>query len=144
MLAYDPRTISTQVYEALKCVRDASANSPDILQEQKVQAVSLYTYAATWGILRLKAEESALQSQANKQKIVKCFFQVLGKIAYPDQPDQLARQGLEHLSNPSHLSTSEYLGLTGLALQIAREFSFWAEALYPKKTNTTSNIEDGN
>lgn len=141
MLTYDPRTVSTQVYEALKRVRDASANSPDALKEQKVQAVGLYTYAATWGILRLKAEEYALQNQANKQKIVQCFFQVLGKIAYPGQPNQMGKQGLENLSNQQRLSASEYIGLTGLSLQIAREFAFWAEALYPKENKTNSSIE---
>lgn len=141
MLTYDPRTVSTQVYEALKHVRDASANSPDVLKEQKVQAVGLYAYAATWGILRLKAEESALQNQANKQRIIRCFFQVLEKIAYPEQPNHLGKQGLENLANQQRLSASEYLGLIGLSLQIAREFAFWAEALYPKENTTSSNAE---
>jgi hypothetical protein len=36
-------------------------------------------------------------------------------------------QGLETLKN---LLVSDYLGLTGLGLAIAREFSFWSTAVY--------------
>lgn len=126
-LTYDPRSISTQVYRNLS---DVKQRTPDAAKqkEQKSQAVELYTYVATWGLLRLKAEETAL-SQDSKKAVVKCFFQTLGQIAFPDKPNTVAdASGLDYLSKQD---ASEYLGLTGLALQVAREFAFWAEAVYP-------------
>ncbi|ALB39666.1 hypothetical protein AA650_03585 [Anabaena sp. WA102] len=133
MLTYDPRTISTHVYQSLSNLQQDTINQA-AQKEQKSQAVELYTYIATWGLLRLKAEEFAL-SQNSKKDVVKCFFQILGKIAFPEKPDHfLERQGLNNLTkrgDSESFNASEYLGLTGLALQIAREFAFWAEAVYP-------------
>ncbi len=170
MFTYDPRTISTKVYCQLNQLNAQTPADSD-KKEQKSQAVELYTYIATWGLLRLKAEEFAL-SQENKQKVVKCFFQILEDIHFatpetdlspqpvtpsnhsstsanqpirpnpPNQPNRpnpptnivntlLDRAGLDYLTN-DNLSASEYLGLTGLALEVAREFAFWAEAIYPK------------
>lgn len=138
MLTYDPRTISTHVYESLSNLQQATINQA-AQKEQKSQAVELYTYIATWGLLRLKAEEFAL-NQNSKKDVVKCFFKILGQIAFPDKPDHfLERQGLNNLTKRNHsesLNASEYLGLTGLALQIAREFAFWAEAVYPDAQQT--------
>ncbi len=135
MLTLDPRSISTLVYRNLKALKDATPDSKG-RDEQKSQAVELYTYAATWGLLRLKAEETAL-SQVHKQAIVDCFFRTLGSLAFSeDSPNPLeGSQGLETLVS---MTASDYLGLTGLALQLAREFSFWAEALYPKSTPQTT------
>ena len=139
MLTFDPRTISTQVYNHLNQLKNNSNSSEH--SEQKSQAVELYTYIATWGLLRLKAEEAAL-TQKGKQDLVKCFFKTLGSIAASGQSQQSNRlsqsttAGIDYLTK---LSPSEYLGLTGLALQVAREFSFWAEAIYLKdKSQTTT------
>lgn len=44
----------------------------------------------------------------------------------------IGKEGLNYLTTRE---ASEYLGLTGLALQVAREFAFWAEAVYPKFNN---------
>jgi len=181
MFTYDPRTISSKVYSQLNQLN--AKTSADDKREQKGQAVELYNYIATWGILRLKAEEFAL-SQENKRKVVKCFFQILEEIHFgsldkdltPPQPTQSNQQAISvnkpkppNLANPpiiirrlnqpsqpsqptsnlppvttlidkggldyltqNNLSGSEYLGLTGLALEVAREFAFWAEAIYPK------------
>ena len=139
MLTFDPRTISTQVYNHLNQLKNNSNSSEH--SEQKSQAVELYTYIATWGLLRLKAEEAAL-TQKGKQDLVKCLFKTLGSIAASGQSQQSNRLsqstivGIDYLTK---LSASEYLGLTGLALQVAREFSFWAEAIYSKdKSQTTT------
>ena len=79
-MTFDPRTIATPVYEALSQLRspyDQAWNqmqSPsekkvyyDHMKEQKNQAVELYTYLSTWGMMRLKAEEMALD-KSNKSK----------------------------------------------------------------------------
>ncbi|MEB3146533.1 MAG: hypothetical protein VKL02_10400 [Cylindrospermopsis raciborskii 1523720] len=170
MLTYDPRTISSKVYSQLNQLNIQT--SADDKREQKSQAVELYNYIATWGLLRLKAEEFAL-SQENKRKVVKCFFQILEEIHFssidkeinlpeptqsnqqaipvskPNRPSKPNNQPNQPTNNPSrvntligkggldyltqnNLSASEYLGLTGLGLEIAREFAFWAEAIYPK------------
>jgi len=138
MLTYDPRTISTCVYQGLSNLQQSAPESAQ--NEQKSQAIELYTYISTWGLLRLKAEEFAI-SQNNKKDVVICFFNILGKIAL-NKPDYfLERQGLNNLTkrdDSESLSASEYLGLTGLALQIAREFAFWAEAVYPDAQATQS------
>lgn len=123
-MSFDPRTISTPVYEALSQLRSQPKQDDTRLKEQKNQAVELYTYLSTWGMMRLKAEERAL-SQEGKKQVVNKFFQCLEQlsgIAY------LANgKGLETIKK---LTTDEYLGLTGLGLEIAQEFSFWATAIY--------------
>ncbi|QEP99996.1 hypothetical protein FFX45_00475 [Thermosynechococcus sp. CL-1] len=122
-MAFDPRTMAQPVYEALSQLRNDTKDDTR-LGEQKSQAVELYTYLATWGLMRLKAEEAAL-SQEGKKEVVKAFFRVLEETA--DVQNLANGKGLETLKN---LDTESYLGLTGLGLQIAREFSFWTTALY--------------
>ncbi|MEB3360323.1 MAG: hypothetical protein VKK04_26605 [Synechococcales bacterium] len=125
---FDPRAISTPVYEALIALRaqpkQNGSQPKEHLKEQKNQAVELYTYLSTWGLMRLKAEETAL-SQEGKQQVVKKYFECLEKIA--EKQNLSGSQGLTTLKN---LETDEYLGLTGLGLAIAQEFSFWATAVY--------------
>ncbi|MBL1208380.1 hypothetical protein [Geminocystis sp. GBBB08] len=129
---YDPRSISSKVYHNLQNLKDQTPTATD-QQEQKSQSVELYNYVATWGLFRLKAEQKAL-NQEQKKKVVKCFFETLEQIAFPDNNNQQlsSNSGLNYLSSPT-MNTSKYLGLTGLALQVAREFAFWAEAIYPKE-----------
>jgi hypothetical protein len=123
-MTFDPRTIGTPVYEALSQLR-AQPNQDDTrLKEQNNQAVELYTYLSTWGMMRLKAEEQAL-SQEGKKQVVKKYFECLETIA--EKKDLAGSKGLETLKK---LDTDEYLGLTGLGLSIAQEFSFWATAVY--------------
>jgi len=113
----DPRTISGPVYTHLDELKKKTTDDKT-KKEQKGQAVELYTYLATWGLQRLKAEE--LASKGGKQEIVKAFFAVLKKISETGNK-------LEELHK---MPAQEYLGLTGLGLQVAREFGFWARALY--------------
>ncbi|WJI24185.1 hypothetical protein RHP47_00465 [Thermosynechococcus sp. QKsg1] len=122
-MAFDPRTMAQPVYKALSELRHRTADDTR-LREQKSQAVELYTYLATWGLMRLKAEEAAL-SQEGKKEVVKAFFRALEETAHVK--NLADDKGLETLKN---LDTESYLGLTGLGLQIAREFSFWTTALY--------------
>ena len=130
-MSFDLRTMGKPVYEALAELRhEQEQNQRDEskrkerLKEQKNQAVELYTYLATWGLLRLKAEEKAL-GQEGKKDVVKAFFQCLQEIS--GQPKLADAQGLKQLID---LDADEYLGLTGLALSLAQEFSFWANAVY--------------
>ncbi|NEQ98036.1 MAG: hypothetical protein F6K30_15180 [Cyanothece sp. SIO2G6] len=139
MEIYDPRKISTRVYRNLSVVKRQAGNNQKILDEQKSQAVELYTYAATWGLLRLRGEETAL-SKKSHSSVVRCFFKTLGELAFPgEDPNPLLEvgDGIERLSDPQTMTASAYLGLTGLALQVAREFSFWAESLYAKPTSAS-------
>jgi hypothetical protein len=122
----DSRTMVTPVYEALTALRAQPNQDNARLKEQKNQAVELYTYLATWGMMRLKAEEKAL-SQEGKKQVVKKFFQCLEKLSDMEASPLVGDNGLNTLKN---LSTEEYLGLTGLGLVIAQEFSFWATAVY--------------
>jgi hypothetical protein len=134
-MSFDPRTIGKPVYRNLTKIRyDQETNqvtrNPDEgkrterIKQQKSQAVELYTYLSTWGLLRLKAEQRAL-SQDGKKDVVKIFFAVLGEIA--GRTDLNEDSGLDVLIR---LDVDEYLGLTGLGLLLAKEFSFWANTVY--------------
>ena len=123
-MTFDPRTIATPVYEVLQDLRIQHNNNESRLKEQKSQAVELYTYLSTWGMMRLKAEEQAL-SQDGKKDVVKKYFQCLKTLT--EIEELTTNQGLEKIKD---LSTDDYLGLTGLGLEIAQEFGFWANAIY--------------
>ena len=122
-MTFDPRTISKPVFNALQ---ELYLNTSDDSRrkEQKKQAIELYTYLSTWGMMRLKAEETALNQEGKKEVVAK-YFQCLEELS---QRNHLSNsQGLTTLKD---LSTDDYLGLTGLGLEIAQEFSFWANAIY--------------
>jgi endonuclease III-like uncharacterized protein len=121
-MIFDPRTLATPVYEALSDLKQH--NQGDTLREQKGQAVELYTYVSTWGLMRLKAEEEAQKKEGKKQIVVK-FFDCLEQLS--GHQHLASRKGLETLKG---LGVEDYLGLTGLGLAIAQEFSFWATAVY--------------
>jgi hypothetical protein len=123
-MTFDPRTIATPVYEALNSLRSQPNQDDTRLKEQKNQAVELYTYLSTWGMMRLKAEEKALNQEGKKQ-VVRKYFECLQQLS--DVENIVGNDGLNVLKN---LSTDEYLGLTGLGLAVAQEFSFWASAVY--------------
>ncbi|WP_413176304.1 hypothetical protein [Anabaena azotica] len=133
MTNYDPRTISTKVYTNLKRVKDRTSELKDH-EKQKSQAVELYSFVATWGLLRLAGEVPALSNERQKQAVVECFFQTLGELAFAGEtPNPLGGISRIDKLTDSNMTASDYLGLTGVALKVAQEFSFWAEALYPKK-----------
>ncbi|MGD2184411.1 hypothetical protein [Lusitaniella coriacea] len=166
----DPRAMSAPVYEALSKLRQpydrewqqleaAKAKTQNKaklegkqklysshLKEQKNQAVELYTYLATWGLMRFKAEEIALDktklgkspptsleqkaktSQYGKRETIAAYFSCLEQLAENQSIQGVARaNGLEVLKC---LNAEEYLGLSGLALRLAQEFAFWANAIY--------------
>jgi hypothetical protein len=123
-MGFDPRTMGKPVYEALQGLRTLPGQDDARLKEQKNQAVELYTYLSTWGMMRLKAEETAL-SQEGKKQVVKKYFECLEEIS--EKKNLAGANGLETLKK---LDTDDYLGLTGLGLAIAQEFSFWATAVY--------------
>lgn len=123
-MIFDPRTIATPVYEALSELRSQPHQDETRLKEQKNQAIELYTYLSTWGMMRLKAEEKAL-NQDGKKQVVKKFFECLQILSGVE--NLTGDNGLNVLKN---LQTDAYLGLTGLGLALAQEFSFWAAAVY--------------
>jgi hypothetical protein len=119
-MIFDPRTI----YEVLAELRQQHNRNESRLKEQKNQAVELYTYLSTWGMMRLKAEEKAL-NQDGKKDVVRKYFDCIQRIS--GVPNLVNDQGLDTLKN---LDNNQYLGITGLGLAIAQEFSFWATAVY--------------
>lgn len=143
-MSFDPRTIGMPVYEALselrshyeKEERDKNKQKA-IFQEVWGQSVEIYIYLSTWGLMRLKAEETALEKQPIKQKVVKTFFQCIQGFEAVENEDFSANnpQGLDALKK---LAVEDYLGLTGLALALAKEFSFWASAVYPSSDRKES------
>ena len=132
---FDPRTIAEPVYEALDSLRKEQEKSEknldrlkERLKEQKNQAIELYTYLSTWGLMRLKAEEKAISSdKPGKKEVVIKYFECLEKLSGVKKVS--GNEGLGVLIQ-KNLSTEEYLGLTGLGLALAQEFSFWAAAVY--------------
>lgn len=124
-MTFDPRTIGKPVYTALNELRSQSSDNTR-LKEQKNQAVELYTYLSTWGMMRLKAEEEAIsKDKQGKKQVVKKFFECLQQLS---QVENLS--GNAGLNTLQGLDVDEYLGLTGLGLVLAQEFSFWATAIY--------------
>ena len=123
-MTFDPRTMGKPVFQALSQLRATHERDETRLKEQKNQAVELYTYLSTWGMMRLKAEEIAL-NQAGKKDVVKAYFSCLKTITEFEGLD--TQTGLNQLQE---MSTETYLGLSGLGLAIAQEFSFWATAVY--------------
>ena len=125
VLTFDPRTLGTPVYEKLNTLKSETHGLAKLkhdlakLKKQKSMAQELYTYLSTWGLMRLKAEEVILKD--GREDPVKIFFECLQEISGETKLD------LERLKQ---MSAEEYLGLTGLGLEIAREFSFWVSAIY--------------
>jgi hypothetical protein len=125
-MTFDPRTIATPIYEALNHLKNLPNQDDTRLKQQKSQAVELYTYLSTWGMMRLKAEEMALpDGMMGKRQVVQKFFECLQAVS--GKQNLSGQQGLETLKT---LGTDEYLGITGLGLALAQEFSFWATAIY--------------
>lgn len=123
-MTFDPRTLGTPVYENLSVLKERYKTDKDRLKEQKSQAVELYTYLSTWGMMRLKAEEKALKD--GKKETIACYFTCLEKLT--DRKDLLVDDiGLTTLKE---MSAEDYLGLTGLGLALAQEFSFWTTVIY--------------
>ncbi|NER22905.1 MAG: hypothetical protein F6J96_19845 [Symploca sp. SIO1C2] len=154
MMVFDPRTIGEPVYKALTRLREPyeqlwhNAEKDEQkktyynhLKEQKSQAVELYTYLSTWGLLRLRAEEIALdkrklgepkkqlspeekankKNQQGKREVLQEYFGCL---------ETLSDEKNITLDNLKNLDSDKYLGLMGLGLSIAQEFSFWANVVY--------------
>ncbi len=118
-MTFDPRCIGTHVHDKTRDMRGVLRGEDPKAKKQKSMAQELYTYLSTWGLMRLKAEETILKD--GREDPVRCFFACLTEISgYPN----LSLEGLKTLR------ADEYLGLTGLGLEIAREFSFWVSVIY--------------
>lgn len=123
-MSFDPRTVGLPVYVALNTLYKKYETDEKRIKQQKGQSVELYTYLATWGMMRLKAEEKALKDQHGKVDVVKAYFRCLEEIS---GQTELVDGGLEKLQK---MDVEDYLGLTGLGLTVAQEFSFWATSVY--------------
>lgn len=121
-MSFDPRSIGKPVYEKLHDLKTKTTDS-DKHKKQRSMAQELYTYLSTWGLMRLKAEETILND--GREQPVKIFFECLQELS--GKKGLVGEGGLNTLKN---LNVSDYLGLSGLGLAIAREFSFWTSAVY--------------
>lgn len=124
MQIFDPRSIATPVYQALTDLSNQARGNDKQLKEQKAQAFALYSYLSTWGMMRLKAEEAAISGDG-KKAVIKAYFNCLEQLS---TETELA--GTKGLQTITAMGTENYLGLTGLGLTLAQEFSFWATAIY--------------
>ncbi len=109
MQIFDPRSIATPVYQALTYLHQHNSD----LQGQKIQAFALYSYLATWGMMRLKAEEKVLAG--GKEAVIKAYFSCLEQLS---GKTELA--GAKGLKTITAMDAEEYLGLTGLGLTLAQ------------------------
>lgn len=125
----DPREMSSKVYQELLQLSNHSRNDNRRRKDQYNQAVQIYTYLATWGLLRLKAEEIAMSKEGWKD-VVKIFFAVLQDLSKSGTLNLANQAGLATLCDRQNMPAEAYLGLTGLGLKLAREFAFWASAIY--------------
>ncbi|NEO85064.1 MAG: hypothetical protein F6J87_12555 [Spirulina sp. SIO3F2] len=124
MPSFDPRTLNKYAFKALQKLSDDHKGKKARRKDQKNQAQELYTYISTWGLMRLKAEEKVLKSQEGRQEVVEIFFKKLKKLLGMEKDQKL---DLNYLVG---LPADQYLGLTGLAIELANEFAFWANAVY--------------
>jgi hypothetical protein len=124
MQIFDPRSIATPVYTALTDLSARAQGNDKQLKEQKAQAFALYSYLSTWGMMRLKAEETAISGDG-KKAVIKAYFSCLEQLSR--KTDLVGTKGLKTITA---MGTEDYLGLTGLGLVVAQEFSFWATAIY--------------
>ena len=142
-MTFQPAKFGKVAYTALQHLRteyeqhEPKSKHKETFQEIWSQSVEIYTYLSTWGILRLKAEQTALEKQPVKQKVVEVFFQCLQELE-PVQGKDFSVANPAGLNNLKGLETTDYLGVTGLALALAQEFSFWANAVYPSSDRKTS------
>jgi len=142
-MTFEPAKFGKIAYTALQDLRieyvgkEPKNKHIEIFQEVWSQSVEIYTYLSTWGLLRLKAEQTALEKQPIKQKVVEVFFKCLQELE-PVQGKDFSVANPMGLTTLKGLDTSEYLGVTGLALALAKEFSFWANAVYPSSDRKAS------
>jgi len=122
MLKLDPRDFSKSAYNGLQKVAEVVDKDDRGKASSAVQ--SLPAYISSWGLSRLagdakKYSEAKSEKTKYKGQVYLAFLntlQGLTKVAFaPKEPATLINM---------HLST--YAGLNRLAIELAREWSFWA------------------
>ncbi|XZN91327.1 MAG: hypothetical protein ACM65M_00120 [Microcoleus sp.] len=119
MLKLDTRDFSHAAYDGLLEVKKTVNSS----NHQKASSVvqSLPSYVSTWGLHRLAGDGLKYQSGETKYKgqVYQQFLktlQSLSQVAFaPDDPRTLFGMELQ-----------DYAGLNRLAIELSREWSFWA------------------
>lgn len=125
MLKLDTRDFSRSAYEGLQQVQQLV--KPEYHKKASSVVQSLPAYVSTWGLHRLagdgvkyndaKSEETRYKGQVY-QEFLKTL-QRLTKIAFaPNDPSTLI-----------HMPLSSYTGLNRLAVELAREWAFWAATI---------------
>ena len=119
MLKLDTRDFSHAAYKGLLEVK----KTVNFTNHEKASSVvqSLPSYVSTWGLHRLAGDGIKYQSGETKYKgqVYQQFLktlQILSQVAFaPDDPQALFAMELQ-----------AYAGLNRLAIELAREWSFWA------------------
>jgi len=122
MMKLDVRDFSRSAYEGLERVKQVV----DSKNHKKASAVvqGLPSYISTWGLHHLAGDgvkycEARSEETKYKGKVYQEFLktlQSLTKVAFvPDQPSTLIKMNLQ-----------SYTGLNRLAIELAREWAFWA------------------
>lgn len=122
MLKLDPRDFSRAAYTGLEQVKALV----DARNHKKASSIvqSLPSYISTWGLHRLSGDGLKYQTgeTAYKGQVYQEFLktlQGLTKVAFaPSEPSTLMGMNL-----------ATYTGLNRLAIELAREWSFWAATI---------------
>jgi hypothetical protein len=122
MFKLDTRDFSLSAYEGLKGVKEA-VESNNRKASAMVQGLS--SYISTWGLYRLAGDGIKYsQSESNRYKgeVYQRFLITLRN---------LSNVSFDH-QNPQTLlgmNLPEYAGLNRLAIELAKEWSFWAPTI---------------
>ncbi|MEQ8960939.1 MAG: hypothetical protein RLP02_23955 [Coleofasciculus sp. C2-GNP5-27] len=122
MLKLDTRDFSRCAYNGLLKVKEM-VNSDNYSQASSL-VQSLPSYISTWGLYRLAGDGLKYQSRETNYKgqIYQHFLKTLQQLSHVpfayDDPSTLL-----------NLDIHAYTGLNRLAIELAREWSFWAEPL---------------
>lgn len=124
MIQLDTRDFSRHAFNALKFLTTEIAAD----KHKKASAIvqNLPSYISTWSLHRLAGDAIKSKGEtAYKGIVYKTFLANLKTISQvefnPQDPDTLL--------NSKTLKTKQYLGLNRLAIELAREWSFWATAV---------------
>lgn len=121
----DPRKFSQEAHTAMTELKDNLEEKHYKKASGLVQGLS--TYISTWGLHRLsgdmkKFEAGTAEDTRYKGKVYRQFLQKLQNFSGADF--DVDREG-----TLIHMSLRNYTALNRLAIQLAKEWSFWAPAV---------------
>jgi hypothetical protein len=131
MQKIDPRYFSKNAYEGLGEVRETIAPAYHSKASSIVQG--LPSYIASWGLHRLAgdaikyADRSRSEDTRYKGLVYRTFLEKLKSLG-------AIEFDLESLSQVFEMPLPQYTQINRLAIELAREWSFWATAILGEAT----------